>query len=58
MGFIDIFRKKTGGTEECEAPDDVPCGLDVWVEGVEAIVEYVSLAVFCYMTAANYRPLL
>ena len=64
-----IFRKKSDGkkdgeaatTEDTdvvaeEAPDDIPFGLDVWVEGVNPVVEYISLAVLYSLTAANYRP--
>ncbi len=70
MSLRDIFRKKTDGkkageaatTEDIdvvahEAPDDVPFGLDVWVEGVDPIVEYISLAVPHSLTAVNCRPL-
>jgi hypothetical protein len=69
MGLGDIFRKKTDGkkaseaatTEDTdvvadEAPDDIPFGLDVWVEGVDPVVEYISLAVLYSLTAANCRP--
>ena len=70
MSLRDIFRKKTNDkkageavtTEDTdvvagEAPDDVPFGLDVWVEGVDPIVEYISLAVSYSLTAANCHPL-
>jgi hypothetical protein len=65
MPLRDIFRKKTdrhkaGGaaTKETdvvadEASDDIPFGLDVWVEGVDPIVEYISLKDFYLSTAAN-----
>jgi hypothetical protein len=69
MGLRDMFRKKTDSkkageaatTEDTdvvadEAPDDIPFGLDVWVEGVDPIVEYISLEVFYSLTAANCRP--
>jgi hypothetical protein len=39
-----------------EAPDDIPFGLDVWVEGVDPIVEYIFLAVLYSLTVANCRP--
>jgi hypothetical protein len=70
MGLRDIFRKKTNDkkageavtTEDTdvvadEAPDDVPFGLDVWAEGVDPIVEYISLAASYSLTVANCRPL-
>jgi hypothetical protein len=66
MGLGDIFRKKadskkageaatTGETDIVadESPDDIPTGLDVWVEGVHPIVEYDSLAFFYVLTRAN-----
>jgi hypothetical protein len=69
MGLRDIFRKKTDGKKAGEAvtiedtdvvaeeaPDDIPFGLDVWVEGVGPVVEYISLAVLYSLTAANCRP--
>lgn len=69
MGLGDIFRKKTDGkkageavtTEDSdvvadEAPDDIPFGLDVWVEGVGPVVKYISLAVLYSLTATNCRP--
>jgi len=56
MGLRDIFKKKADSerageaatTEETdvvadESPDDIPFGLDVWVEGVDPTVEYDSL---------------
>jgi hypothetical protein len=59
MGLRDIFRKKTDSKKAGEAatskdtdvvaneaPDDIPFGLDVWVEGVDPIVEYFSPEVF------------
>ena len=68
MDLRNIFRKKTDGkkvgeaatTEDTvvaeEAPDDIPFGLDVWVEGVDPVVEYIPLAVLYSLTAANCRP--
>jgi hypothetical protein len=70
MGRLrEIFGKKTDNTKAGEAattedtdvvadeaPDDIPFGLDVWVEGVDPIVEYISLAVLYLLTAANCRP--
>jgi len=69
MGLRDIFRKKTdskdGGEAATtkntnviadEAPDNILLGLDVWVEGVDPIVEYSSLEVFYSVTAANSCP--
>jgi hypothetical protein len=70
MVLRDIFRKKTDGKKAgeavttdtdvvtYEAPDDIPFGLDVWVEGVDPVVEYISLAVLYSLTAANCRPCL
>jgi hypothetical protein len=68
MSLRDIFKKKTNGkkageaatTEDTdlvadEAPNDIPFGLDVWVEGVDPVVEYISLAVLYSLTTANYR---
>ncbi|KAG9233416.1 P-loop containing nucleoside triphosphate hydrolase protein [Amylocarpus encephaloides] len=56
MGLRDIFRKKAdrkkageaATTEEAdivadESPDDIPFGLDVWVEGVDPIVDIVAI---------------
>lgn len=37
-----------------EAPD-IPLGLDVWVEGVDPVVEYISREEF-YSFIANSRP--
>ena len=64
-----IFGRKTDNTKTGEAattedtdvvaneaPDDIPFGLDVWVKGVDLIVEYISLAVFYTLTAANCCP--
>jgi hypothetical protein len=32
-----------------EAPDDIAFGLDVWVEGVDPVVEYISPGViYCW----------
>jgi len=69
MGLRDVFRKKTGSKKvgeaatiedtivvADEAPDDIPFGLDVWVKGVDPIVEYISLEVFYSLTAANCHP--
>jgi len=69
MGLRDIFRKKTDSKKAGEAatskdtdvvaneaPDDIPFGLDVWVEGVDPIVEYVSPEVFSSLAAADPRP--
>lgn len=66
MGLRDIFRNKTDGknvgeaatTEDTdivadEAPDDIPFGLNVWVKGVDPVVEYISLAVLYSSTTAN-----
>lgn len=52
MGLRRIFRKKSDNTKTGEpattedtnvvvdeAPDDIPFGLDIWVEGVDPIVE-------------------
>jgi len=63
MGLRDMLRKKTGSKKAGEAtvtentdvvadesPDDIPFGLDVWVEGVDPIVEYISLEVFYSLT--------
>lgn len=68
MGLRDIFSKKTHSkkageattTEDTdvvadEAPDDMPFGLDVWVEGVDTIVEYISPPVLYSLTTANCR---
>ena len=56
-----IFGRKTDNTKAGEAAttedtdvvadeasDDIPFGLDVWVEGVDPIVEYISLAFFIH----------
>ena len=70
MGRLrEIFGRKTDNkkagevatTEDTdvvadEAPDDIPFGLDVWVEGVDPIVEYILLAILYSLTAANRRP--
>ena len=68
MDLRNTFRKKTDGEKDGEAattestvvaeeaPDDIPFGLDVWVEGVDPVVEYIPLAVLYSLTAANCRP--
>jgi hypothetical protein len=69
MGLRDRFRKKTGSKEvgeaattrvtnviSDEASDNIPFGLDVWVEGVNPIVEYGSLGAFYPLIAANSCP--
>ncbi len=59
MGLHDLFRKKKAGSKKAgeaaateatdvvadEAPDDIPFGLDLWVKGVDPVVEYFSLGV-------------
>jgi hypothetical protein len=55
MGLRDIFREKIHSKKAGEAatikgtdvaanddPDDIPFGLDVWVHGVDPIVEYFA----------------
>jgi hypothetical protein len=69
MGLRDLLRKKTDSKKTGEAatkkdpnvvanqaPADIPFGLDVWVEGVDPIVEYVSPEVFSSLAAADPRP--
>jgi hypothetical protein len=69
MGLRDIFRKTTDSKEvgeaattkntnviADEASDNMPFGLDVWVEGVDPIVEYISLEAFYSLIAANSCP--
>lgn len=70
MGRLrEIFGRKTDNTKAGEAattedtdvvadeaPDDIPFGLDVWVEGVDLIVEYILLEVLYSLTAANCCP--
>jgi hypothetical protein len=70
MGRLrEIFGRKTDNkkageaatTEDTdvvanEAPNEIPFGLDVWVEGVDSIVEYISLTVLYLLTTANCRP--
>lgn len=67
MSFRGIFGKQTDEkageavtTEDTdvvadEPPTDIPFGLDVWVEGVDPVVEYISLAVLYLLAAANCR---
>ncbi|KIN02724.1 hypothetical protein OIDMADRAFT_120076 [Oidiodendron maius Zn] len=56
MDLRNIFRKKTDGKKEGEAattkdtdvvaeeaPDDIPFGLDIWVEGVDPVVDIVAI---------------
>jgi hypothetical protein len=68
MSLRDSFRKTDNKSGEAatredtsvvpdEAPDDDPFGLDVWVEGVDPIVEYISLVVPYSVTVANCRSL-
>ncbi len=57
MGLRDVFRRKTDSKKVGEAatrdadvvadetPYDISFSLDVWVEGVDPIVEYIPLAV-------------
>ena len=67
MSLRKFFRKKAdstdGGDAETtkntnviadEAPD-IPLGLDVWVEGVDPVVEYISREDF-HSLIANSRP--
>jgi hypothetical protein len=69
MGLRDIFRKETNSKEVGEAAttkntnvianetsDNMPFGLDVWVEGVDPIVEYISLEAFYSLIVANSCP--
>jgi hypothetical protein len=69
MDLRDIFRTKTNRKEAGEAAkaknanvivnealDDIPFGLDVWVEGVDPIVEYLSLEAFYLLIATNSCP--
>lgn len=66
MVLRDIFRTKKNGKGTGEAAkakttsgtadkalDDIPFGLDVWVEGVDPIVEYISLDALNSIIAAN-----
>lgn len=66
MGLRDISRKTTAGERAGEAatrrntnivadeaPDDGAFGLDVWIEGVDPIVEYIWLAALYSLIAAN-----
>ena len=66
MGLRKFFRKKADSTDGGEAATtnntnviadeapDIPLGLDVWVEGVDPVVEYISREGF-YSLIANSR---
>jgi hypothetical protein len=67
MSLRKFFRKKADSADggevattkntnviANEAPD-IPLGLDVWVEGVNPVVEYISREEF-YSLIANSRP--
>lgn len=39
---------QAAAAEDNEAADDTALGLEVWVEGVDPIVEYASLSLQCH----------
>jgi hypothetical protein len=65
MSLRKFFRKKADSTDGREAATtkntnvivdeapDIPLGLDVWVEGVDPVVEYISRDEF-YLFIANF----
>lgn len=67
MGLRKFFRKKAHSTDDGEAATtkntnviadeapDIPLGLDVLVEGVDPVVEYISREDF-HSLIANSRP--
>jgi hypothetical protein len=67
MSLRKFFRKKADSTDGGEAATtkntnvvadeapDIPLGLDVWVEGIDPVVEYISREEF-YSLMANSCP--
>lgn len=67
MVLRDMFRTKTNRKEVGEAanakntnvvankaPDDILFSLDIWVEGVDPKMEYISLETFYSLIVVNF----